>query len=628
MLSLRRMKLFFVIASMSVVAFIVLFHALSAPWSQDCQKQATALQRETNSTQVSQEAHHLFFLKVHKAASTTVLNVIYRFALTRHLLVLLPRKGNVFSEYSKKWRPKTLPLPPGAGHFDVLCNHLVFEEKSVRRSLHKDAFFVGIVREPFDQFLSAFKYYRDEHKKVYLNRIQGKWPAYVHSYLENPWFWEIGHRRSYTNNRMSVDFGMKPRALHDAVYVKSYISYLNSTFHLVMVSNRFDESLILLRRLLGWKIQDVIYIRNNVFGSKRKIQNFTDLERQAHRKFNLADYELYEHFSRVLDDKIRAAGDNFQAEVKAFSVVLNSVQEYCLAPRGPDGAVKIVAEFWGEEFLLTSQMCDLMMLEERSFVERMREANEEVIIKQSSSHPPPPPPPPPPINPSISKVYRNLPQHSHRRNSNPPDTKPQKPEKPGALTEAEIVSRFQQRRDILQSACSRYSSQHEFRKYRMPLKSFLLYKPAEDLYASYCPSSLLTTGEKLDSFAFRQQDVLFGFVRDPYSRLVSAYVDKLFCPSPLFWRSRGQYIVQTFRQNADPWCDYPYKYIGHLETLREDMPFILKAIHTPVPYTKSYDSDTIADFADTMLRCVRAEVTECMELDESQPKRSQTGCNS
>ncbi|XP_076436993.1 uncharacterized protein LOC143276390 [Babylonia areolata] len=262
----------------------------------------------------------------------------------------------------------------------------------------------------------------------------------------------------------------------------------------------------------------------------------------------------------------------------------------------------------------------------------------------------------------------------------PPDTKPQKPEKPGALTEAEIASRFQQRRDILQSACSRYSSQHEFRKYRMPLKSFLLYKPAEDLYASYCPiqktgsvtirqhlkfinetgdpnTQLLTTGEKLDSFAFRQQDVLFGFVRDPYSRLVSAYVDKLFCPSPLFWRSRGQYIVQTFRQNADPvsqrcghnvtfpefikffihmrntgvkrephfmpthdhcqWCDYPYKYIGHLETLREDMPFILKAIHTPVPYTKNYDSDTIANFADTMLRRMRAEVTECMELDEA-----------
>ncbi|XP_076437445.1 galactose-3-O-sulfotransferase 2-like [Babylonia areolata] len=395
MVSLRHLKIFVIVACVTVMAFIVLYQGFFETWNQGWKKlanttpaeqglttslhgNATALQRKTNPTQVSQETHHLFFLKVHKAASTTVLNVIYRFALKRHLLVLLPRRGNNLHQHSKNWQSNALPLPPGADHFDVLCNHLIFEEKSVRRSLPKDAFFVGIVREPFDQFLSAFKYYREKYSIGYLKRIPGWWPDNVHEYLKKPWFWEIGPTGSFTNNRMSVDFGMEPHGLRDAAYAKSYISYLNSTFHFVMVSNRFDESLILLRRLLGWKIQDVIYMRNNAFGGKRKIQNFTDLERQAHRKFNLADYELYEHFSRVLDDKIRAAVDNFQAEVKAFSVVLNSVQEYCLAPRGPDGAVKIVAEFWGEEFLLTSQMCDLMTLREIFFVKRMRKANEEV----------------------------------------------------------------------------------------------------------------------------------------------------------------------------------------------------------------------------------------------------------
>ncbi|PVD30412.1 hypothetical protein C0Q70_09678 [Pomacea canaliculata] len=47
------------------------------------------------------EVTHVFFLKVHKAASTTVMNIIYRFALSRNLTVMLPRRSNSFSQVSK-----------------------------------------------------------------------------------------------------------------------------------------------------------------------------------------------------------------------------------------------------------------------------------------------------------------------------------------------------------------------------------------------------------------------------------------------------------------------------------------------------------------------------------------------
>lgn len=39
----------------------------------------------------------------------------------------------------------------------------------------------------------------------------------------------------------------------------------------------------------------------------------------------------------------------------------------------------------------------------------------------------------------------------------------------------------------------------------------------------------------------------FMFVRDPYARILSAYVDKLFAPNPTFWRGHCRGIIKVFR---------------------------------------------------------------------------------
>ncbi|XP_071109890.1 carbohydrate sulfotransferase 10-like [Haliotis cracherodii] len=108
------------------------------------------------------------------------------------------------------------------------------------------------------------------------------------------------------------------------------------------------------------------------------------------------------------------------------------------------------------------------------------------------------------------------------------------------------------------------------------------------------------------------------FVRNPFSRLLSAYVDKLFGPNPFYWNLVGKNIVQTVRQNpsADSlrcghdvtfpelvryliimdskgvkfdshfvpvskhcsFCDTRYDFIGHVETFREDVVRIVNAV--------------------------------------------------
>ena len=42
------------------------------------------------------------------------------------------------------------------------------------------------------------------------------------------------------------------------------------------------------------------------------------------------------------------------------------------------------------------------------------------------------------------------------------------------------------------------------------------------------------------------------FTREPYGKLLSGYVDKLFAPNPYFWKAIGRLIIRKFRKDPSP----------------------------------------------------------------------------
>lgn len=318
------------------------------------------------------EARHLLFLKVHKAASTTILNMVLRFAMSRQLNVMLPRFRNTLSEHYKNWSTNAISLPPGAPFFDVLCNHLVFDETEVRKCVHQDATFVGIVRHPLDQFESAFNYYRNIYPIQYLKDIPGPNPMFT--YIKDPWVWESKDiTQSFTHNRMSFDFGMEMDHARNETYVDSYISYLQQTFHLVLLTERFDESVILMRRLLGWNIQDVLYLRSNAFNKtafNSTGYSFTEDDKFIHRRFNKADYALYETFSGMFKNKLSSQDESFFSEVAYFRRLINHLSVFCQSSVHP--AMLVGATEWHRSFAVTKKDCELMCMEELVLVDMVR----------------------------------------------------------------------------------------------------------------------------------------------------------------------------------------------------------------------------------------------------------------
>ena len=81
----------------------------------------------------------------------------------------------------------------------------------------------------------------------------------------------------------------------------------------------------------------------------------------------------------------------------------------------------------------------------------------------------------------------------------------------------------------------------------------------------------------------------FMFVRDPYSRILSGYVDKLYCPNTLYWKVTGRYVVSDIRENGDALS----LRCGHDVTFQEFVKYIIKSEsvgkHTDRHFTPAFE---------------------------------------
>jgi hypothetical protein len=138
----------------------------------------------------------------------------------------------------------------------------------------------------------------------------------------------------------------------------------------------------------------------------------------------------------------------------------------------------------------------------------------------------------------------------------------------------------------------------------------------------------------------------FMFVRDPYGRLFSGYINKIYDTNPAFWGRYGTKAVQLFRKNpsevslkyghdvtfaefvkfillrkeqnesidrhfapmhekCNP-CGHPYDYIGHIETFRQDTEYLFDQWRNKFTDFKihfgDFEKETVLDTAGLLIR--------------------------
>ncbi|GAB6019124.1 hypothetical protein CHUAL_000742 [Chamberlinius hualienensis] len=208
----------------------------------------------------------VFFLKVHKSASSTVQNILMRYGNRYNFNFGLPFVSNYLG-HPEPFAPDMV-IPVSKGHsIDIICHHSRFNETNIQKVLPHDTIYVAIIRDPVYLFESIFSYYElSEH-----------YGMTIEEFINMPTWWfntcpRLSGRLGL--NQIAFDFGVNEIDFSDDQKIYSVIEELDRIFDLVLIADYFEESVILLKHVLGLEFQDVTYLVHNERISTEK-QNLT-----------------------------------------------------------------------------------------------------------------------------------------------------------------------------------------------------------------------------------------------------------------------------------------------------------------------------------------------------------------
>jgi len=102
----------------------------------------------------------------------------------------------------------------------------------------------------------------------------------------------------------------------DETVLTAALRTLEHDVHVIGLTERFDESVLLLRHALGWSMP--FYVRANVTAKRPKRSELPAETIRAIEDANSLDMTLYEHAQRLFNDAVAARGAAFQRELHQF----------------------------------------------------------------------------------------------------------------------------------------------------------------------------------------------------------------------------------------------------------------------------------------------------------------------
>ena len=118
---------------------------------------------------------------------------------------------------------------------------------------------------------------------------------------------------------------------------------------MVLIAERFEESIVMLRRALCWTQEDMSYLKLNARQQGgNKSPPLSEAARRALREWLRADFMLYEHFRKKLDDLVAGVGDGRMAEEREILSRTNKmVRDKCVIEEAEYSKLPRIYRNWG-----------------------------------------------------------------------------------------------------------------------------------------------------------------------------------------------------------------------------------------------------------------------------------------
>ena len=298
---------------------------------------------DTKSTAKDVDAYKIkkvSFLKIHKCGSSTVACIFIRFGLNNNLSMYLPKKPEISDREQKALMERN-------EKYDMFLIHTNYSYRFFS-TIVEDPEIITVIRRPEDRLISHSFFFNLNEKFKNLKGLDRQ--NVMNEILKDT-------EKYHVNNIIPTFFGIKTSNISDSL-IYDYLMKLNSEFSLVLILERLNESLILLKRLLNWSVFDIIYVpkkrrdNNDIYLSESQI---THLEYT-----NKLEYLIYNFFYKELEKKIDNAEDGFEHEVAHFENIIEKTNAFCNSHPKTLLFYTFAASRWDDSFNITRRDCDLL----------------------------------------------------------------------------------------------------------------------------------------------------------------------------------------------------------------------------------------------------------------------------
>ncbi|XP_053402020.1 galactose-3-O-sulfotransferase 2-like [Mercenaria mercenaria] len=288
---------------------------------------------------------HIAFLRVPKTGSSTLACIFLRFGIRNKLDIYLPKIIYVS-------RKKQKLLLEEKKCYDIFVIHTYYDSTFFTNIVPRDSPIIGLVREPIQRIISHAFYFKHLRKRKEMKSLSEQ--EFIHKVLRNT--------ANYgAENVMATYFGMERNGMErnqtKKDYIHQYLESLNTSFSLVLVLEKFNESLVLLKRILNWSFADILY------GAK-KVNTYGQVplgeeEKNKLISNNMLDFEIYNYFMKELESKVKRERNDFQLEVLHFENILHRVKTFC--DNAVNGSkIEFPSSKWDRSFEVLSSECELI----------------------------------------------------------------------------------------------------------------------------------------------------------------------------------------------------------------------------------------------------------------------------